>query len=223
MSGRLAGVLTLALLFAAPGALAAEKDAPAKKDDSPPPPPPPPPPLEETGPIESPASGEWSIRGQNSLLDTGSGHTRRSMISVFVGIPWYSSYYGPFYSTSLTFNLGGRFYLPLVKEGFLPMLNDSFGVEFGADLFVGLPGFGYGSVGFGMQIPAEVRWNFHLFPKLEVYAKLGAALGVLFTPVVWVTPILIVNVGALFKLNETFYVRAEVGSPALKVGIGFAF
>ncbi len=221
---RMAGLLTLAFLIAAPS-FAADKPPPPppKAADDPPPPPPPPPPQEESAPIESPASGDWKIKGQNSLLDTGSGHKRISMLSFFFGIPWYSSYYGPFYSTSFTVNLGGRFYLPIVQEGFLPMLNDSFGVEFGADVFVGLPGFAYSAVGFGFQIPAEVRWNFHLFPKLEVYAKLGAALGVLVTPHVWVTPVVIANVGALFKLSETFYVRAEVGSPALKVGIGFAF
>lgn len=231
MSGRSAGVLLLALCLAAPAALA--KDAPPpppkKADDSPPPPPPPPPPPEESRTdsttvdtkVDDPTSGSWSIRGQNSLLDTGTGHTRKSMVSFFIGVPW-GAYYGAFYASALDFQIGARFYLPLFKEGFLPMLNDSFGVEFGADLIISLPVYPY-SLGFGFVLPAEARWSFHLFPKLEVYAKVGLGLGLLVAPYVYGRPVIIANVGAIFKLNESFYVRAEVGSPAAKIGIGFAF
>ena len=168
-------------------------------------------------------AAEWRLKGHDALLDAGGGHTRGTMLSLFVGVPWFSTYHGPLYSTALAANVGGRFSLPIVTEGFLPMLNDSFGVEFGVDVFLGLPGFSYAVLGAGVQVPAEARWNFHLFPRLEVYAKLGAALEVLFTPVVWLSPIVIANVGAVFKLSEAFYVRAEVGSPAMKVGLGVIF
>lgn len=200
----------------------------AKKDD--PPPPPPPPPLEETGPAPEASSsssgsgGDWSIKGTDGLLDKGTGHVRKPMLSFFLGVPWWGYGFTPGYSSTFSLGFGGRFYLPLpfTKEGFLPMLNDSFGIEFGVDAAVLFPGFG-SSIAGAIQIPAEARWNFHLFPKLEVYAKVGFALGVLFANAVYVYPVLVANVGALLKLTDAIFLRAEIGSPALKVGIGFAF
>lgn len=201
-----------------------------KKDD-PPPPPPPPPPIEETGSApaaesssssSSSTSADWSIKGSDGLLDKGTGHVRKPMLSFFVGVPWWGrGYTGPYYST-FTLGFGGRFYLPIVKEGFLPMLNDSFGVEFGVDGAVVFPGYPY-NIGGELQVPAEARWNFHLFPKLDVYAKVGFGVGVLFAYAVYVYPVVVANVGALFKITETISLRAEIGSPALKIGIGFAF
>ncbi len=207
-------VLFLAILTTALTALA--------KDDLPPPPPPPPPPLEETGPaIESPASGDWSIRGQNSLLNTGTGHVRKPMLSFFVGVPF--SYYGyGTYVSAFSLGLGARFYIPIVKEGFLPMLNDSFGIEFGVDTIAVFGAYGYGT-GFAFAIPVEARWNFHIFQKLEAYAKVGAGLGFFFGNYLYPYFIPVANVGVLFKLSEVISLRAEVGYPAVKIGIGIAF
>ncbi len=215
MSRRLSGALTLAVLTLSLTAFA--------KDD-PPPPPPPPPPIEETGPVESSSSGDegWAIKGNNGLLDRSTGHVRKMMLSFFLGVPFSYSGYG-LYVSSFSVGLGVRFYIPIVKEGFLPMLNDSFGIEFGADPSIVFGGFGY-NTGFGIAIPVEARWNFHLFPRLEVYAKLGAGIGVLVvSPSVYVGFVPVANVGVLFKLNETLFLRAEVGYPAVKVGLGIAF
>ncbi len=219
MRRNLNGLLLFVFLTTALTAIASE---------SPPPPPPPPPPLEETGSIDSPTSGEWSIKGQNSLLDKSTGHVRHPMVSFFVGVPFgvsygygygYTGYYGVF-----NFGLGARFYLPIVAEGFLPMLNDSFGIEFGADTIFVVGGYGYG-LGFALTIPAaEARWNFHVFPKLEAYAKLGLGLGLFFNSgYVNPYPVIIANVGVLFKINNVLSLRAEIGSPAVKIGLGLAF
>ncbi len=186
-----------------------------------PPPPPPPPPLEESGPIESPSSGEWAIKGQNSLLDKSTGHDRDPMLSFFLGVPF--SYYGyGTYVSAFSFGLGARFYLPIVNDGFLPMLNDSFGLEFGADTIIVFGAYGY-STAFAFAIPLEARWNFHIFPKVEAYAKVGGGLGFFFGNYVYPYFVPVVNVGVLFRLNEVLWVRAEVGYPSVKIGIGFAF
>jgi hypothetical protein len=185
-----------------------------------PPPPPPPPPLEETGAVESPSSGEWSIKGQGSLLDKSTGHTRHPMLSFFLGVPFVNSYgYTYTYYSTFTVGVGLRFYIPIVKEGFLPMLNDSFGIEFGADTSLVLGSY----LGFALGLPVEVRWNFHIFPKLEAYAKLGLGLGVLAVGFTYVYPIPVANVGVLFKVNKVLSLRAEIGSPAVKIGLGLAF
>jgi hypothetical protein len=208
----LSGLLVIAVLTSALTAFAAE---------DPPPPPPPPPPLEESGPIESPASGDWQIKGQNSLLDKSTGHVRHPMLSFFVGVPF--SYYGyGGYVSAFSLGIGARFYIPIVSDGFLPMLNDSFGIEFGADTSILFGAYGYGT-GFAFSIPAEVRWNFHIFPKLEAYAKVGVGVGFYFGNYVYPYFVPVANVGVLFHLSKTIALRAEVGYPAVKIGIGIAF
>lgn len=187
----------------------------------PPPPPPPPPPLEESGSIESSSSGEWAIKGQNALLDKSTGHSRKLMLSFFLGIPF--SYYGyGAYVSAFSLDFGMRFYFPIVKEGFLPMLNDSFGIEFGADTILVLGGYGYNAA-FALAIPIEARWNFHIFPRLEAYAKLGGGVGFFFGNYLYPYPVFVVSTGILFKVNDVLWLRAEVGYPSLKVGLGLAF
>lgn len=190
-------------------------------DDPPPPPPPPPPPLEETGPvIEEPTSGSWSIKGPDGLLDKSTGHVRHPMLSFFIGVPFVNTYgYTYTYYGAFSVGLGLRFYIPLFKEGFLPMLNDSFGIEFGFDSSLVFGSY----LGLAMGIPAEVRWNFHIFPKLEAYAKVGLGLGILVVGSTYFYPIPIANVGVLFRVNKVLSLRAEVGSPAVKIGLGLAF
>ena len=209
MRRNLTRLLLLTFLATAATALGAE---------DPPPPPPPPPPSGETGSattIESPTEGQWQIKGTDSLLDKGTGHVRKPMLSFFLGIP-YGGYLG------FGFGFGARFYIPIVKEGFLPMLNDSFGIEFGVDPTILF----WTTTGVGVAIPVEARWNFHIFPKLEAYAKVGAALAIISFPGInyfSVGGILVANVGVLFRLNSVISLRAEVGYPAIKVGIGIAF
>lgn len=213
MRRNLQGLVFLAFLTTAVTAIAAED----------PPPPPPPPPLEEA-PVESeaPSSDDWQIKGRNSLLDKGSGHVRHPMLSFFAGVPFGSYGYGG-YISGLSLGLGARFYVPIVKEGFLPMLNDSFGIEFGADAIVVFGAYGYGS-GFEFAIPVEARWNFHIFARLEAYAKVGAGLGLFFIyNGLYARFIPVANVGVIFKVNKVLSLRAEVGYPAVKLGVGLAF
>jgi len=219
MHRKLHGLLLLAFLTSALTAFADE--------EPPPPPPPPPPPTEETGAaVEAPSSssgGDWAIRGSEGLLDRGTTHVRHSMLSFFFGFPFGGSYGSYGYYGVFSVGLGARFYIPIVSEGFLPMLNDSFGIEFGADTGFVIGGYGYG-LGFALTMPAvAARWNFHLFSRLEAYAKLGIGVGLFFGSYVVPYPVVIANVGVIFKLNKVVSLRAEIGSPAIKIGIGLAF
>src|SRR5690242_11393234 len=120
MRCRLAGLLVLSMFFVSFAAVA--KDTP---------PPPPPPPAEHA----SGGDGDSAFRQRDGLLDV-SGKTRKQMLSFFAGIPWggylgYGYGYGGF-----PLDLGARYYIPIVHNGFIPQINDSFGIEFGADLNV---------------------------------------------------------------------------------------
>jgi hypothetical protein len=163
------------------------------------------------------AEARSAFRQPGGLMDR-SDQVRKQQLSFFLGIPWYA----------LGVGVGARYYIPIMHNGFLPTVNDEFGIEFGADAAFG---FAYG-FGFLLDIPVEVSWQFHFTQDFSAYAKLGIALefditryrcyGSVFggCSLVWVNPIS--TVGIFYKLNETISLRAEVGYPWLKVGIGIA-
>jgi hypothetical protein len=71
----------------------------------------------------------------------------------------------------------------------------------------------------------EPRWTFYLLPRLSAYFKLG--IGVPLYADLYaqhVTPGFYVNpaVGAVFALNSTFHLRADVGLSAVTLGLGLA-
>ena len=101
------------------------------------------------------ALAQSPFRQAGGLLDRGE-HKRDMMVSAFVGLPWYFGYGG------FPLGVSGRFYLPLMHDGFIPPVNDSFGLEFGADFLAVFASFGT-LVEIG--IPAEVLWTFYLTPS----------------------------------------------------------
>jgi hypothetical protein len=161
-----------------------------------------------------------AAQGQ-TLLDR-SEHYRPQMLSFFVGTPYY--YYG--YRGAFPVGFGLRYYIPILRDGFVPRANDEFGIEFGGDFalynYDGAPAF------YGLSIPVEVLWDFHLMPRFDAYLKLGAAFSVgigNYAPYVpapfGVYPVS--AVGLRFHVASWFYLRAEVGYPWAKVGFAFAF
>lgn len=175
---------------------------------------------------EPPASGsdspsESTFRRQGALLDRSPQH-RSNMLSLFLGLPYGYYYYG------FPFGLGGRFLIPLIHDGFIPSVNDSFSIEFGLDLSGAAGNRFYGVLG----IPVEVMWAFHFTQKFNAYVKAGAVLEINFVPyvctanfcgpargVVSASPI--GNIGLMYKFSDKISFRAEAGYPWVKIGLGF--
>lgn len=163
---------------------------------------------------------EQTFRRSGALLDR-SPQRRSQMLSVFLGLPVGYFYYGGF-----PFGLGGRYLIPILHDGFIPSVNDSFSIEFGLD-FSGVAG--YRTFYPLLAIPVEVMWQFHFTQKLSAYAKVGAALEIGFisycpavgpcTGTVGARPI--GNLGLVYKFTEKVSFRAEAGYPWVKVGLGF--
>ncbi|MFZ5438588.1 MAG: hypothetical protein ACOZQL_01200 [Myxococcota bacterium] len=174
---------------------------------------------DETG-KGSDTPNEATFRRQGALLDR-SPQKRNQMLSLFLGLP-----VGYFYYAGFPFGFGARYDIPILHDGFIPAINDSFHIEFGLD-FSGVAG--YRTFYPLLAIPVEVMWQFHMTQKLGLYAKLGAALEFSFisycptvgpcTGVVGGRPI--GNVGLIYKFSEKLSFRAEVGYPWVKVGLGF--
>ena len=164
---------------------------------------------------------EMEVRDRGFLLDR-SDHDRPQMLSLFAGLPYY---YGAYRGFPAGFGL--RYYVPLVRDGFLPAVNDEFGIEFGGDLAAfSYPGGAY----YGLSIPIEVLWDFHFLPRVDAYAKAGAAFAVGFGSYYYPGPAPapygvypIMALGLRLKLTDLVYLRAEVGYPWAKLGLAFAF
>ncbi len=166
-------------------------------------------------------SGDPSFRDRGGLLDASS-QRRPQMLSIFLGFPYSYYYYG------FPLGISGRYYFPVLHDGFVPTINDSFGLEVGADLLL------VGRNGFStfLAIPIEAMWALHFFPKFAMYLKLGAALefrlgracgpkecfegfGVGAYP--------IGTLGFWYAFTDTVRLRFELGYPWVKIGLGFAF
>jgi hypothetical protein len=160
--------------------------------------------------------GGNAFRAPGHLLDA-SDQQRAQELSFFIGVPY--GYFGYGFATTV----GARYYIPILKNGFIPALNDEFGIEFGADFGAHFWSYFYPS----FDIPVEVLWRFHFTERFDAYAKVGVGLGFNIsypgTGGLYFYPYLVSAVGLFFKLNEAISLRAEVGYPGIKVGIAFAF
>jgi outer membrane protein with beta-barrel domain len=165
-------------------------------------------------------AGEGS--GMGGLRDAGP-HTRGSMVSVFGLVPWgYGSGIG----------VAARYTLPIMNDGFISSINDSVELEFGGDIWFSGQNFGTVRYGYtGLAIPVEGRWSFHFNPKLSLYGKVSAGWYFNF----WSDNVEGLNdlsyggfywntgVGALYSINNTLWLRGEIGATGLKAGVGFNF
>ncbi|PTL82414.1 hypothetical protein DAT35_16490 [Vitiosangium sp. GDMCC 1.1324] len=164
-----------------------------------------------------------SMSSPGGLKDAGT-HERSPMLSFFGLLPWG-------YGTGI--GVAGRYTLPILKDGFIPPLNDSVELEFGGDVWFGGQNFGLGRdySYVGLAIPVEGRWTFHFTPKFSAYGK--ASVGWYFN--FWSNNVddiagasyggFYANVGAgvLYDINGTIALRGEVGATGLKAGVGFSF
>ena len=166
----------------------------------------------------APQSTESGVRAPHALMDS-SPQDRSNQLSFWLGLPFY---YG------FGLDVGVRFSIPLVKNGFIPRLNNSFDLEFGGDLAYYLGYYTYSVI-----IPygeATVRWTFYILPKFAAYAKLGLGIGYAITAyngAYW-SPFYIsvpASVGIIFWITQSFALRAEAGGGydyyGIRVGIGF--
>ena len=124
------------------------------------------------------------------------------------------------------FGAEARITFPIVPDGAIDYLNESFALELGA----GYQFFLDDSANFHrINFPVLVRWDFHLTTMWSVYGALGAAGGLPlgrdnpsvfgYHGYVWI----IAAVGAFLHLADVFSLRLEAGSLGVLAGIHFSF
>ena len=165
------------------------------------------------------APNQADAQARGSLHDTGR-HDRPMMLSFFTGL----NYRRGFSGNDFPMVVAGRFYIPIVHDGFIPKLNDEFGIEFGADMDVYV-----GGDRFGLGFPLAAMWDFHFSEMFDAYAKAGFIFGNDFinrrngnnANDFWWGPR--GAVGIRLRITDWFYFRAEAGYPTVMAGIAFAF
>lgn len=175
-------------------------------------PPPPPPPAENTG---GDSGGGGGIRAAGALLDASTYDSRPMVLSIHGTFP-----YAHFFFGSFPIGGGASFYIPIVKNGFIPRLNEEFGIDFGADAIIYV---GY-TAPFSIYLPIGVQWKFHILSNLDVYAKLGFLARLWFGgPLGVFYPDAVAAVGLHYMLSKSFGLKAEVGYPGVRLGVVLAF
>ena len=169
---------------------------------------------------------ESAFVGAHSLLDP-SPQQRHQQLSFWAEVPWdYGAGIG----------VGVRYAIPVVENGFIPKINNSFEIEFGGDIGF-FPGYAYcvngiscyGGSGYDIGVVGEARWTFHFTPRFSAYGKVGLGLGYfgysyagsggLYT----FHPIIVAGPGIIFYVSDKISLRAELGYPTIKGGIGIDF
>ena len=160
------------------------------------------------------SQAQSAMHRQGYLLD-GNESDRDFVLSLHGVLPW--GYFG--YAGAFPIGAGASFYVPLVRRGFLPRVNDEFGLDFGADAIFFT---GYADP-FAVFVPVSVLWTFHFTPTFSAYFKAGAA--VRFWPgyVNAVYPDFIVGAGLSWMFASKVGLRIEAGYPGLKIGVIFGF
>jgi hypothetical protein len=123
-------------------------------------------------------------------------------------------------------------YIPIVPDGFIPSLNDTFALEFGALLIynsdeIGVLFVDYDHTWWNAIPMGGVRWDFHLTPLISAFAKAKAGWGIGFGESLTVDgeevdldetdvdPISSFawdfGVGCYFHLSDSFAIRVETG------------
>lgn len=154
----------------------------------------------------------WKRPG--ALLDRSDYGSRPMMLSLHGILP-----YGHFGVGYFPLGAGASFYIPLVKNGFIPPVNDEFGLDLGIDAVAYL---GYVNP-LGLYLPIGVQWKFHLLEQLEAYLKVGIM------PRLWfgyVTPFIFdffSTVGVNWMFSKSFGLKLEGGWPGIRFGVVLAF
>jgi hypothetical protein len=106
--------------------------------------------------------------------------------------------------------VGFRGTIVIVDNGFVKTINNSVGISFGADLFVGEN---------TVFLPVAMQWNFWLSTHWSVFGEPG--LGFALTDKNVLHPILMA--GGRFHFSDTVSLTMRIGYPSISVGVSFFF
>ncbi|MFO0759459.1 MAG: hypothetical protein U0359_23410 [Byssovorax sp.] len=116
---------------------------------------------------------------------------------------------------------GFRATIKIVDPGFVPKINDSVGITFGADL-TGCPGGGCAER-FHVWLPVGLQWNFYLTKEWNVFADFGFSLRIAGDSGAYngVHPDFFFMGGARYQFTDKVAMTFRIGYPFLSAGVSF--
>jgi hypothetical protein len=116
------------------------------------------------------------------------------------------------------FGGGFRASIKILDRGFIPSLNNSVGISFGAD-FTTCPDYAC-TDSFQFWIPVTLQWNFYLTKQWNAFADLGFALqnDGFFDHVY---PSFVAEIGGRYQFSDTMSLTMRLGFPFFSVGVSF--
>jgi hypothetical protein len=105
--------------------------------------------------------------------------------------------------------VGFRGTIVIVQNGFVKTINNSVGISFGADMFVGEQ---------TLFLPVAMQWNFWLAPQWSVFGEPGIGFAMRKSVV---HPILMA--GGRYHFNDKVALTMRIGYPAISIGVSFFF
>jgi len=165
-----------------------------------------------------------TAEAQNDLIiEQPHSGSRPVTLDIHVGPSWYG----------VGLATGVRLGIPLVKNGFIPNLNNAVYLTVGADFYYIRYGADPDDVyGPGFGFPVGLHWEFYFTEKLSAFAEIGANIFIgpwVFDndadlrfgnyPGAW----LMFAVGGKYWVNDNFALMVRLGTPYAAFGISLAF
>lgn len=122
------------------------------------------------------------------------------------------------------FGVGGRFTIPIVKNGFVPSINNTVGIGFGVD-FTYYDSCGdlacNGHVADLVSFPVVMQWNFYVAQRWSVFGEPGISLNYASEERNYFFPAPIFEVGGRYHFSEHVALTARIGFPYFSIGVSF--
>lgn len=126
------------------------------------------------------------------------------------------------YGNSFGVGFGGIVGIPIVKDGFVPSLNESFHLEFGA--FTNLAFLSFRTDAWFSPV-AGVRWDFHIFEQFTAYAAFRGGVAIAVADQTSSLPYFDGLIGGFWRFSKPVALRFEFGGGVVGTGVtgGVAF
>ncbi len=155
-------------------------------------------------------SNQKSTGGGGAIINKpGAGYGTGMTLSFLGGVGGYGGAGG--------LGIAGIFGLPLVPDGFIPSLNESFHLELGAFTNFGFRGAPFGDIVI-FTPAAGVRWDFHIVKEFTAFAAIrsGVGFGISNSGTIFYFDGL---VGGFWRFSQAVAVRFEVGGGVIGGGV----
>jgi hypothetical protein len=120
--------------------------------------------------------------------------------------------------------VGGRFTIPIVRNGFVPTINNTVGIGFGVDFTYYNSCAALGCNGHAADLltfPVVMQWNFYVAQRWSVFGEPGFSISYASAEHNYVFPSPVFEVGGRYHFNEHVALTARIGFPYFSFGVSF--